>query len=51
MKLGEVVIMAPATGCFGGGVVGVVLVMGATVIVAGCNRAALDKLECIYGIQ
>lgn len=51
MKLGEVVIMAPATGCFGGGAVGAALAMGATVIAAGRNRAALDKLECIHGTQ
>ncbi|RDH22083.1 NAD(P)-binding protein [Aspergillus niger ATCC 13496] len=51
VKPGEVVIVAPATGRFGGGAVGAALAMGATVIAAGRNRAALDKLEHIHGTQ
>ncbi|OJJ67027.1 hypothetical protein ASPBRDRAFT_359856 [Aspergillus brasiliensis CBS 101740] len=51
VKPGEVVIVAPATGRFGGGAVGVALAMGATVIAAGRNRAALDKLERIHDTQ
>ncbi|PYH63386.1 putative isopropanol dehydrogenase [Aspergillus vadensis CBS 113365] len=51
VKPGEVVIVVPATGCFGGGAVGAALAMGATVIAAGRNRAALDKLERIHGTQ
>ncbi|EFA85268.1 isopropanol dehydrogenase [Heterostelium album PN500] len=49
VKPGEVVIVAPATGRFGGGAVAVALAMGATVIAAGRNKSALELLEKIHG--
>ncbi|KAJ5100579.1 hypothetical protein N7456_006631 [Penicillium angulare] len=48
VKPGEVVIVAPATGRYGGAAVGVALAMGATVIAAGRNMDALDKLKNIH---
>ncbi|KAJ5157728.1 uncharacterized protein N7482_008828 [Penicillium canariense] len=50
IKPGEVVIVAPATGRFGGGAVAVALAMGATVIAAGRNQNALQALERIHGV-
>lgn len=49
VKSGEVVIVAPATGRYGGAAVAVALAMGATVIAAGRNVDALQKLEEIHG--
>ncbi|CAI7645694.1 unnamed protein product [Penicillium pancosmium] len=48
VKPGEVVIIAPATGRYGGAAVGVALAMGAIVIAAGRNMAALKKLKDIH---
>ncbi|KAH8698399.1 isopropanol dehydrogenase [Talaromyces proteolyticus] len=48
VKPGEIVIVAPATGRYGGAAVGVALAMGATVIAAGRNKAALEALEKIH---
>lgn len=49
VKPGEVVIVAPATGRYGGAAVNVALAMGATVIAAGRNKEALENLERIHG--
>ncbi|GIJ91448.1 hypothetical protein Asppvi_010413 [Aspergillus pseudoviridinutans] len=49
VKPGEVVIVAPATGRYGGAAVSIALAMGATVIAAGRNVAALEGLEDIHG--
>lgn len=49
VKPGEVVIIAPATGRFGGGAVAVALAMGSTVVAAGRNQEALQALEKIHG--
>jgi threonine dehydrogenase-like Zn-dependent dehydrogenase len=46
---GEVVIIGPATGRYGGAAVNVALAMGAVVIATGRNRAALENLEKIHG--
>jgi NADPH:quinone reductase-like Zn-dependent oxidoreductase len=48
VKSGEVVIVAPATGRYGGAAVAVALSMGATVIAAGRNTVALENLEAIH---
>ncbi|OKL57596.1 hypothetical protein UA08_06950 [Talaromyces atroroseus] len=48
VKPGEVVIVAPATGRYGGAAVAVALAMGATVVAAGRNTAALKTLEDIH---
>jgi NADPH:quinone reductase-like Zn-dependent oxidoreductase len=48
VKLGETVIVAPATGRYGGAAVAVVLAMGATVVAAGRNQHALDSLAAMY---
>ena len=48
IKPGEVVIVAPATGRYGGAAVTIALAMGANVIAAGRNRTALDKLVTTY---
>jgi threonine dehydrogenase-like Zn-dependent dehydrogenase len=48
VKPGEVVIVAPATGRYGGAAVAVALAMGAKVVAAGRNRDALDALETIH---
>ncbi|KAJ5633223.1 hypothetical protein N7490_009562 [Penicillium lividum] len=48
VKPGEVVIVAPATGRYGGAAVAVGLAMGATVVAAGRNIAALQALETIH---
>ncbi|MCJ1260933.1 hypothetical protein MMC22_000797 [Lobaria immixta] len=45
---GDVVIVAPATGRFGGAAVTVALAMGAKVIAAGRNKAALDALRTVF---
>ncbi|KAL4934979.1 hypothetical protein BDV06DRAFT_234841 [Aspergillus oleicola] len=47
VKPGEVVIVAPATGRYGGAAVATALAMGATVIAAGRNAVALENLERI----
>lgn len=48
VKPGEVVIVAPATGRYGGAAVAVALAMGATVVAAGRNTSALQTLETIH---
>ncbi|KAL2863200.1 putative isopropanol dehydrogenase [Aspergillus lucknowensis] len=48
IKPGEVVIIAPATGRYGGAAVAVALAMGATVVAAGRNADALKNLEKIH---
>ena len=49
LKPGETVIIAPATGQFGGAAVQVALAMGAgTVIAMGRNEDALKRVEAIY---
>ena len=48
VKPGEVVIVAPATGRYGGAAVAVALAMGATVVAAGRNKSALDALSTIH---
>lgn len=48
VKPGEVVIVAPATGRYGGAAVAVALAMGATVVAAGRNKNALAALESIH---
>ncbi|KAL3456382.1 isopropanol dehydrogenase [Aspergillus heterothallicus] len=49
VKPGEVVIIAPATGRYGGAAVAVALAMGATVVAAGRNAGALESLRRIHG--
>lgn len=49
VKPGEMVIVAPATGRYGGAAVAVALAMGATVVAAGRNTSALQTLETIHG--
>lgn len=44
LRPGETVIVAPATGAFGGAAVIVALAMGAKVIAMGRNRAALERI-------
>jgi D-arabinose 1-dehydrogenase-like Zn-dependent alcohol dehydrogenase len=46
---GETVIVAPATGKFGGAAVSVAVGMGATVIAAGRNTQALESLKQTFG--
>jgi D-arabinose 1-dehydrogenase-like Zn-dependent alcohol dehydrogenase len=48
VKPGEVVIVAPATGRYGGAAVAVALAIGATVVAAGRNTTALQRLEAIH---
>jgi threonine dehydrogenase-like Zn-dependent dehydrogenase len=52
VKVGDRVIVAPATGQFGGAAVEVALAMGADVVICGRNRTALtkmrDTLEPVY---
>ncbi|KAF5860102.1 hypothetical protein ETB97_002063 [Aspergillus alliaceus] len=48
VKPGEVVIIAPATGRYGGAAVAVALAMGATAVAAGRNQSALAALETTY---
>ncbi|KAL3473720.1 isopropanol dehydrogenase [Aspergillus californicus] len=48
VKPGEVVIVGPATGRYGGAAVGVALAMGATVVAVGRNASALENLEQIH---
>lgn len=45
---GDVVIVAPATGKFGGAAVTVALAMGAKVIAAGRNKEALEALDAVF---
>lgn len=47
VKSGETVIVAPATGGFGGGAVHVALALGARVIAMGRNEAVLADLEAL----
>ena len=49
VKPGDVVVVAPATGRFGGAAVTVALAMGATVIAAGRNKTSLDALSSAFG--
>lgn len=49
LKPGEVVIVAPATGRYGGAAVAVALAMGAVVVAAGRNTNALQSLHYIHG--
>ncbi|RAK87823.1 isopropanol dehydrogenase [Aspergillus costaricaensis CBS 115574] len=51
LKPGEVVIVAPATGRYGGAAVSIALAMGGTVIAAGRNVAALKRLEGIHATR
>jgi len=48
LKPGETVIIAPATGSFGGAAVKLALAMGARVIAVGCNPETLNKLAASY---
>jgi threonine dehydrogenase-like Zn-dependent dehydrogenase len=48
IKPGETVIIAPATGSFGGAAVKVALAMGARVIAIGRNREKLDRLAASH---
>jgi threonine dehydrogenase-like Zn-dependent dehydrogenase len=45
---GDSVIVAPATGYYGGAAVSVAIAMGATVVAAGRNKTALDNLAAVY---
>ena len=45
LRAGQTVIVAPATGPFGGWAVAVALAMGARVIAMGRNKAALERLK------
>ncbi|KAL1856025.1 hypothetical protein Plec18170_003893 [Paecilomyces lecythidis] len=49
LKSGEIVVVAPATGRYGGAAVAVALAMGATVVAAGRNAEALQSLQHIHG--
>jgi D-arabinose 1-dehydrogenase-like Zn-dependent alcohol dehydrogenase len=49
LEAGETVIIAPATGGFGGAAVLVALAMGAKVIAMGRNAEALAKLKTLSG--
>jgi threonine dehydrogenase-like Zn-dependent dehydrogenase len=49
LQAGETVIVAPATGGFGGAAVQVALAMGARVIAMGRNIAKLEKIRDVYG--
>ena len=44
---GETIIVAPATGTFGGGAVVVALAMGARVVAAGRNESVLKKIKAL----
>ncbi|KAL9100589.1 MAG: hypothetical protein Q9163_004048 [Psora crenata] len=48
VKPGDTVIVAPATGKFGGAAVNTLIAMGATAIAAGRNEAVLKALESTY---
>ncbi|OOF94678.1 hypothetical protein ASPCADRAFT_208337 [Aspergillus carbonarius ITEM 5010] len=48
VKPGEVVIVAPATGRYGGAAVAVALALGATVVAAGRNESKLHSLANMY---
>ena len=45
LKVGETIIVTPATGAFGGAAVLTAVAMGARVIAMGRNRAALERLK------
>lgn len=49
VKPGEIVIVGPATGRYGGAAVNIALAMGAVVIAAGRNKAALEYLQMVHG--
>ena len=49
VKPGDVVVVAPATGGFGGAAVKVALAMGARVLAMGRNAAELARIEGIWG--
>jgi D-arabinose 1-dehydrogenase-like Zn-dependent alcohol dehydrogenase len=46
---GDTVIVAPATGRFGGGAVTTALAMGAAVVACGRNEATLMKMKEVFG--
>lgn len=48
LRAGETIIIAPATGNFGGSAVGVALAMGARVIAMGRNESILAKLSAMH---
>ncbi|PVG03608.1 isopropanol dehydrogenase [Serendipita vermifera] len=49
LKPGESIVVAPATGSFGGAAVTMALAMGALVIAAGRNEAQLKAMESVLG--
>jgi D-arabinose 1-dehydrogenase-like Zn-dependent alcohol dehydrogenase len=49
IKPGQSVVVAPATGAFGGAAVTVALAMGARVVAAGRNEAQLKAMESVLG--
>jgi len=49
LQAGETVVVAPATGAFGGAAVAVSLAMGASVVAMGRNGDSLAKLESGFG--
>ena len=49
LKAGDTVIVAPATGKFGGAAVSAALAIGATVVAAGRNETVLRTFENVYG--
>lgn len=51
VKPGETVIVAPATGRYGGAAVAVALAMGATVIAVGRNEKSLHQLSTIHAVS
>ncbi|KAF7590671.1 hypothetical protein BBP40_002563 [Aspergillus hancockii] len=48
VKPGEVVIVAPATGRYGGATVAVALAVGTTIVAAGRNERALEALTATF---
>ena len=49
VRAGETVVVAPATGAFGGAAVAVCIALGARVIAMGRNKDALEALESTFG--
>jgi threonine dehydrogenase-like Zn-dependent dehydrogenase len=49
LKAGETVIVAPATGAFGGAAVTMAMALGARVIAAARNEESLNKMKDVYG--
>ncbi|KAL8660408.1 MAG: hypothetical protein Q9202_006573 [Teloschistes flavicans] len=49
LRVGETVVIAPATGAFGGAAVSVALAMGASVIAMGRNQDTLGRLNDTFG--